>query len=518
MLKTTSRSTNRRNQLLFGGLCIVVFLSFFYNLNGAPLFDRDEGAFSEATREMFERGDFISTYLNGEPRYDKPILIYWLQALSVLVFGVGEFAFRLPSAVAAACWVFAVYGFVRERENRETSWAAAMITATGLWVSLIGRAAIADALLNLLIALSMFDLFRYFQQDKPGLQYRVFLWTGLGVLTKGPVALVIPFGVSLLFFLMQKQWRRWLRSVFNPVGIAILLAVTLPWYVAQYLKEGQAFIDGFFLKHNVGRFLAPMEGHSGGFYYYILAVLVMVLPYTALLIRILKRLRHASARPLDVFLWVWFFFVLIFFSLSGTKLPHYVLHGCTPVFILMAKYREDLRLRLLALLPALLFLVVVVLLPEIAEQVRLHTDDTYTRALLEEADAVLGLGYRIWAVLAAAGGFALLFLKRLRAWQALVIAGVLNIFILGHQVLPAALKVMQLPVKEAGLLAKAEGYDVIMWDIRMPSFSVYRQEVTPRGEPQPGQVVFTRVDRLHKLERAYQIVYEKGGIVLALVE
>jgi len=79
-----------------------VLVSFFLFLGDAPLFDVDEGAFSEATLEMFQRGDFLSTYLNGQPRYDKPILIYWLQAASVAAFGANEFAFRFPSAARAS--------------------------------------------------------------------------------------------------------------------------------------------------------------------------------------------------------------------------------------------------------------------------------------------------------------------------------------------------------------------------------------------------------------------------------
>src|SRR4029079_869765 len=90
-----------------------IALSLFFKLGHAPLFDVDEGAFSEATLEMFQRGDFLSTYLNGEPRYDKPILIYWLQAASVSVLGVSELAFRLPSALCAAVWVALTFAFAR---------------------------------------------------------------------------------------------------------------------------------------------------------------------------------------------------------------------------------------------------------------------------------------------------------------------------------------------------------------------------------------------------------------------
>src|ERR671939_1253971 len=90
-----------------------VLASFFWMLGAPPLFDVDEGAFSQATLEMFERGDFLSTYLNGEPRYDKPILIYWLQAAAVALIGPSEWAFRLPSAICATLWAWLTYRFTR---------------------------------------------------------------------------------------------------------------------------------------------------------------------------------------------------------------------------------------------------------------------------------------------------------------------------------------------------------------------------------------------------------------------
>src|SRR5260370_24168431 len=95
-----------------GGVA-AVFASFFWMLGAAPLFDVDEGAFSQATLEMFQRGDFLSTYLNGEPRYDKPILIYWLQAASVALLAPRELPLRLPSALCATSWPSPPYPFLR---------------------------------------------------------------------------------------------------------------------------------------------------------------------------------------------------------------------------------------------------------------------------------------------------------------------------------------------------------------------------------------------------------------------
>ena len=498
-------------------LFLTLGLSFFYHLNSAPLFDRDEGFFSEVTREMFERRDFISSYLNGIPRYDKPILFYWFQALGILLFGLCERAFRLPSAIAATCWVLAVYGFAKRYVDRQTGWVAGMFMATSLWVLIIGRAATADALVNLFMTLSLFDIYRYFQTDMASYRHRVFIWTALGLLTKGPIAVLIPFGVSMVFFISQRQWRRWLKPVFHPMGILILLSVTLPWYLAQYLKEGYPFIAGFFLTHNIGRYVAPMDGHSGGICYYILAVFLVVFPYSTLLLLIFRRLPDSRKHPFDLFLWIWFLFVFIFFSFSATKLPHYILHGSPPLFILMAKYRHDLRSRLFALFPALTFLICLLFLPEIIEFVRVYLDDVYITAILRDATSAFELPYRLWTTAALMAVLVLMLVKRSVAWQSLIIAGMLYTFLFGHLWFPLAGTVIQGPVKEAALYTKQQKGYVVMWRIDAPSFLVYRRQITPNRLPRPGEIVFTRVDRIQQFN-SYRMLYQQGGVVLAFVE
>src|SRR3954471_16148363 len=166
-----------------------VLLSFFLALGRAPLFDVDEGAFSQATLEMFQRGDFLSTYLNGVPRYDKPILVYWLQAASVLAFGPTEFAFRLPSALCATLWCAAVFAFTRKNFGANAGLVAAAITATSVGVFAIGRAATADGLLNLCLVVTMFAAWEHLKSGERKWLYAVFAATGLGVMAKGPVAL-----------------------------------------------------------------------------------------------------------------------------------------------------------------------------------------------------------------------------------------------------------------------------------------------------------------------------------------
>jgi 4-amino-4-deoxy-L-arabinose transferase-like glycosyltransferase len=504
----------RRGPLLL--LLLAVTLAFFVNLGSAPLFDRDEGAFSEATREMLESGNYVSTTLNGEPRYDKPILTYWMQALGVGLLGWTEWGLRLHSAVAAALWVLAVWAFARRRWGEPEGWLAGILCATSLWVMIIGRAATADALLNLFLALTLFDLYRFWEEpERKAPLYRVFLWSSLGFLTKGPIAVVIPLASAFLLALLRGRPKRFLKAVFDPVGWLLFLAVSGPWYAAVWLRDGQAFIDGFFLQHNLSRFADTMEGHGGALYYYLLATPLVLLPHTTLFLRTLGKVRSSVRDDLELLLWLWFAFVFLFFSVSSTQLPHYILHGATPLFLLMARYRETLGNRFLTLLPALFLAGLLFFLPELWRLAEPMVDDAYTLAILSEAPDAFDLSYRIWTGLALAGILGLLLVPGMVPWRRLAGAGILTAGAVGLGLFPTYGEIQQGPTKEAALLAREEGWDVVMWRLDMPSFAVYYRDVTPLRRPEAGEVVFTRITRLDRLEMSTEILFRKGGIVLA---
>jgi 4-amino-4-deoxy-L-arabinose transferase-like glycosyltransferase len=497
-------------------LLLASALGFFVNLGGVPLFDRDEGAFSEATREMFERDDFVSTYLNGRPRYDKPILIYWCQAVPVALLGPREIAFRLPSAVFATLWVLAVFRFARPRLGTEAALAAGVLMATSLGVMMIGRAAIADALLNLLVTSALFDCYRYWEQPRRGPLLRAYLWVALGALTKGPVALLVPGAVSLIFFVATRRWRLWLRAAFQPLGWLVLLAVTLPWYLVQYSREGDAFLRGFFLRHNIERFASPLEGHGGAFYYYLPVFLLAVLPHTSLLIATLGRIRRWRHSDLDFFLWIWVLFVFGFFTVAGTKLPHYVYLCIAALFLLMGRYRLVLKNPWPALLPALVLIALVIALPWAVDIARTRVDDADLAAMLGAGSRALDAGYVV------AGGAALVIvivlgvLWRGPVWTLLGTAGGVVALLVATVVAPAVGTILQQPVKEAAQLSRTLAVPTVMWDLDNPSIGVYRAAATPDRRPEPGEAVITRRSRLPDLG-PHRILYERGAIVLALL-
>jgi 4-amino-4-deoxy-L-arabinose transferase-like glycosyltransferase len=503
-------------------LAAAVFLSFFWQLASVPLYDLDEGAFTEATREMLASGNYITPYSQGEPRYDKPILIYWLQAGSVKLFGLSEGALRLPSALAATLWVIFLWRFVRERLDERTATVAALVMTLTLQVSLIAKAAVADAVLNLFLALAFFEVYRYYLHSAGRFAVRAFLWMGLGFLTKGPVAVFFPVVGSLLFFLSERAFRPWLRAAANPTGWLVFVFVALPWYLAIYLDNGPGFFESFFLRHNLGRFEGPIHGHSGSPLYYFVVLPLILLPFTGWFLRLLPTLRRAWADPLDRFCWIWFLLVFTFFSFSGTKLPHYLLYGATPLFILMARHRDLLVRRWLGFVPPVLFFLVLLFLPEEVKFAASHAHKLYQMAMFKEAEGVLDAAYLGATLLGLVLLLLTAFWRGLPVWQGLLLAGFIQTAVVFGVLVPRVFEVMQTPVKEAALLARRLKLPTVIYRTSMPSFSVYRQAITPERPPSPGDLVFLRIDKLKTLAEEYpqlhrEVLFQRGAVALVKV-
>lgn len=502
-------------------LLLAVLTAFFWQLGSIPLYDLDEGAFSEATREMLASGNFISTYLNGELRHDKPILIYWFQALSVSIFGLNEFALRLPSAIAASFWVWALFRFANEFIDRQSAVVTGLLLAHSFVVMVIAKAATADALLNLFLVLTLLDIYRYYHAPKQSTLLRIFLWMGLGFLTKGPVSLALPFLISLFYFGSYRAWKLWFGAIFSLKGIALFLAVALPWYVAVYFDQGTAFYEGFFLHHNVDRFTETLHGHRGFIGYYFVMAPLIILPFSGWFLRILASVRADWQDPLNRMLWIWFFTVLILFSFSQTKLPHYLLYGATPLFLLMARHREQLKQRWLAFLPAVIFLSILAALPEIIQYAQTTTHRPYEAEILALADELLQQSNYRWGVVAGIVVTIIIALWRnLAAWQGLLLVGFVQTIVLSGVVGPMIFAAYQQPIKDAAYLAKETGMHTVSYDTNFPSFSVYRDQIVKRVDPQKGDLIFMRIDRWHKLQKKkpsaqFEVLYNRGGFVLA---
>lgn len=516
-------------------LALAFFLAFLLGATTLPLTDVDEGAFTEATREMLAADNLVSPTLNGHPRHDKPILIYWAQAASVSILGINELGFRLPSLIAAVLWVL-VTGLFCARFGRRADAPVAMLVMTlSLMVGLIAKAAIADALLNLWLALSMFGVYAYSEARLRGdgasarraLRLTA-LALGLGFLTKGPVALMFPVVVGGLYLLSIRQWRLIRDALCDIPAWLLLMATVLPWHVLVYLDQGDAFFRGFYLQHNVNRYTSTFEGHGGNLLYYLMVLPVVLLPFSGWALvsvrRAWRRLRRAGEMTADVrrlrFLALWFGVVFIFFSLSRTQLPHYLLYGCTPLFLLMARYRPWRQHCWLVLLPGVLGLAAMALLPLLLPELARWLVKADDLALLAALQAALSMPkVAVLVALALVSGL-LAGLWHRNLWPVVLVIGLVQAVAFNGLLVPMVMSATQVPVRELAEIARPMVQPVVSYRVSQPSFSVYRQAVTPSRLPEPGEIVFTRRDRLAEVAQRVQpaeirVISERGRFVLA---
>jgi 4-amino-4-deoxy-L-arabinose transferase-like glycosyltransferase len=319
------------------GAIIVTFASvlFFHQLKAVPLFDVDEAVFAETTREMMETGNLLTPIYNYAPRYDKPILFYWLMASAFALFGANEFAARFWPALAGCALVGMTFFFARAAAGLRCALLSALILATSIEMVVLSRLAITDMVLTLFIAASLYSF--YLAVTKPA-ESGSRLWalagwvmTGLAVLTKGPIGIVFPITIVSLFVWLSGNRRFW-RALRPATGLALFCLVALPWYaVESWLTKGE-FLEVFFLKHNVQRYLSVNSGHKGPWYYYLIVILGGFFPWSVFLPASIKSAwRQRRVGPSDsrqdnfpLFLVTWITLILVFFSLARTKLPNYI--------------------------------------------------------------------------------------------------------------------------------------------------------------------------------------------------
>jgi 4-amino-4-deoxy-L-arabinose transferase-like glycosyltransferase len=317
-------------------------------LGAISLWDIDEGLNAEAAREMLESGDWVVPTFNFKPRTSKPALLYWLQALAYQRFGINEFSARLPSALAGAAAVLLIYELGRRMFSPGTGLLAGVIAVSTVQVSVLAHAATPDALLLAALMLTFWLFWTGAENGSRRWTWAIGLGCGLAVLTKGPVGVVMPAAVIGYFFLARRQARR-LLDVRLLAGIGITLLIAGPWYALVGAETRGKFLQAFWETENVGRFLAPMEGHSGSAVYYPLTVLVGLAPWSVVLLPVLwDALRSTSISPLEdsgrgdtgaiCFLICWAAVYVGVFSLAQTKLPNYILPAYPPLALLTARF------------------------------------------------------------------------------------------------------------------------------------------------------------------------------------
>lgn len=331
-------------------LVLLFFLSgllFFVGLGSMGLTDRDEGRNAEAGREMFASGDLVTPTFNGELRVAKPVFVYWLMTLSYQVFGVNEFAARAPSALFGVALILMQYLFLSRFRGPTVGLFGALMLLLNIEILALGRMAITDSVLIFFTTFSLYSFWLGMHENGPG---RHWIWgfyigMALATLTKGPVGFAVPLITALLYLITTRQWQIFWQRGAPIAGTLLFVLLAGPWYTAMFLLHGDAYSSQAKV-HTVGRFLAPMEGHGVGWWFYFPVLLLGFYPWSSFLPAALYRayatwrespvlLQERNGSPgttepagagheLDWFAGLWVVGVFIFFSLSSTRLPHYI--------------------------------------------------------------------------------------------------------------------------------------------------------------------------------------------------
>jgi 4-amino-4-deoxy-L-arabinose transferase-like glycosyltransferase len=338
--------------------CIALCLAgLTYNLTGYALFDPDEGRNAEVAREMATTGDYVLPHINGLPYLDKPILYFAAGAVSIKLLGPNAFAARLPSLLFTLATIFLVGWFARRLfGDSRAGVTAAIATAATPFTLAYARIVIFDSALTFFVVLALVSFYLAIEEvgradsrtggqsdgahggDGSGESWTALAWVAiaLGVLTKGPIAILLPLLIAMPFAIRCRAW----RALVDPVAILLFGTIVAPWVIAVSLRVPD-FLEYALVTETVRRFSTTELERTGPIWYFLAILPAAALPWSLVLAgagRSWLRLREADGR-LDrriLFLLLWIALPVLFFSLSQSKRPQYILPMIPAVALLIA--------------------------------------------------------------------------------------------------------------------------------------------------------------------------------------
>lgn len=305
-----------------------LFILYFVGMGSYPLVDPDEPVYGQFAKEMALGGSWLTPHYNGHIWFDKPPLFYWLSAACMSILHPSELTSRLPSAMLAVGVVLLLYALATHDFGRKAGILSALVMATCLQQIILARAAVTDMTLLFCLLGALYSYRRWLDADnhaRLGWMALCGAMTGLGMLTKGPVAPLLLFVTFCIHLWITGRLSR-LLSVDAVVGIIMALAVGLPWYLAMYTLHRHAFIEQFIMANNITRYVKPEHsGTTGNWYSYFLNIPVLFIfffPWSVFLIQ--SVIRHYKTNDGAKLAAIWFGVVFVFFSVSKTQLVTYI--------------------------------------------------------------------------------------------------------------------------------------------------------------------------------------------------
>ncbi len=306
-------------------LTAVVYLASTAN---RAVIDYDEGHYAQAPLHMVESGDWVTPYVNGVRFLEKPPLMYWLTAVSFRIFGINEFALRLPTALAVIALAWVVTLMARRASGEHAALVAGLSAALSVGTFLFSRETLHDVWLVLFIALALYAFLEWYLSPSRPLRWALLFYASLagGVMTKSLVGLAFPAGIVVLFFLFSREWPGW-RPLHLPSGVLLFLVLTVPWHWFAAVRD-KGFLYAFFVNEQFLRFLGrhdPPVLWSLPLGLFWALIPVWFFPWTAFLPAAVTASRNPAdtrERALVRLAVAWLVVILGFFSVSA-RLEHY---------------------------------------------------------------------------------------------------------------------------------------------------------------------------------------------------
>ncbi|HRX70161.1 MAG: glycosyltransferase family 39 protein [Candidatus Competibacteraceae bacterium] len=323
------------------GLLLVFTLVWFSNLESRKLFRPDEGRYAEIAREMAVSGDWITPHLNGLKYFEKPPLQYWATAAAFKLFGEHHWTARWwPATTSFAC-VLLMFWVGRRLYDEEVGLAAAAALGGCTWFLLNAHFNALDAGLTAFLTIALLSFLMAQRPDATPVANRnwmLIVWAAmaLAVLSKGLIGIVLPGAVLTLYILIERDWRMLTRLHLGK-GLALFLFIAAPWFIAVSLLNDE-FAKFFFIHEHFARFTTDVHRRTGAWWYFVPELLIGSMPWLPFIaVRLRDGWRREGERgmlqPLRLLL-IWATFIFVFFSVSHSKLPSYIL----PIFPALALF------------------------------------------------------------------------------------------------------------------------------------------------------------------------------------
>ena len=483
-------------QILLTILGLVFFLPY---LGSVHLFDWDEINFAESSREMLVSKNFFQVQINYEPFMEKPPLFFWLQSISMSIFGVTEFAARFPNAIFGVLTMLTLFKIGRALRSEKFGFIWALIYFGSFLPNLYYKSGIIDPVFNYFIFTSIYYLIRLINSDK-GKEQNKFaalsgLFVGLAIITKGPVGLlllVLAFGVYWVFNRFKRVAS--VKSVL--IFIVTIFAVSFLWFGYELVQNGPWFIVEF-VKYQLDLFTTPVAGHSQPFYYHFVVVLIGCFPLSIIAIPRFFNKKEQDTFEFEKWMKILFWVVMILFSISTTKIVHYSSMAYLPLSYLAATYLFKLHERKLEAKKWMLITIgffgfvfssLLTLLPIILDRKDTwlipNLKDPFAAAQLSDAIPITGWEFLIGVFYFISIVFGVYFLSKLQVIKSVLVLSISTAFCLlvfTRVMVPKIESFTQGPM--IAFYENLKGKDVYVTPVNMKSYAQYfYSEVTPLEE------------------------------------